>query len=255
MMMALNPSFGRTLKIGGAGALTQLLRQVAPAFKDDTGITLEVIPGLGSSGANNALVDGKLGIAVAGRDLRETEIARGLRVAASFRTPFGFATSRPGPDGLKSTEIAALHRADKATWPDGMPVIFTVRPVDESDTIVLVGSFPGMAEALRHMRKRRDLPVATTDQENANIAEKVNGSLIAVSLVQILIEKRNLRLVSIDGVAASLETYESGAYPYAKPLHLVTPSTMSPEAEAFLAFLAKPATIALLRRSAVVVVK
>jgi phosphate transport system substrate-binding protein len=251
----LSPAFARTLKVGGTGAVTELLRQLAPAFKDDSGIELDVVPGLGTSGANSATIDGKLGLAVAGRDLREKELAKGLKVVATLRTPFGLVTSRPGPDGLKSTEVAAFYRADKPVWPDGMPVLLTLRPVDESDNIVLGSLFPGMAEALQHLRQRRDLSVAATDQDNADAAERVKGSLVAASLVQILTEKRNLRFLAIDGVMPSLEAYENGSYPYGKALYVIAPSAMSPEAEAFVAFLAKPATTALLRRVAVVVGK
>src|SRR5476649_2774159 len=100
-MMLLNPAMlsaasGATLKVGGTGATTALLTQLAPAFKAETGIDLDVVPGLGTSGANNAAADGKLGLSVSGRDLRDKERAKGLKVAATYRTPFGLATSRTG---------------------------------------------------------------------------------------------------------------------------------------------------------------
>ena len=250
--MALNPAWGGTLRIGGTGAATELLIQLGPAFKADAGHDLEVIPGLGTSGANKALGDGKLGIVFSGRDLRDKERAAGLKVATTFRTPFGLVTSRPGPESLKSADIAPLYRAEKPVWPDGMPILITLRPTDESDNIVLGELFPGMAEALQHLRKRRDLSIAATDQDNADMGEKVKGSLISATLAQIVSEKRNLRFVSIDRVAPSLENYLNGSYPYGKSLLVVVPSTISPEAEAFIAFLAKPAGATLLRRAGVI---
>jgi hypothetical protein len=44
----------------------------------------------------------------------------------------------------------------------------------------------------------------------------------------------------------------NGTYPYPKPLYLVVSAVVSPEAEAFLAFLARPATEALLRQVGVI---
>jgi phosphate transport system substrate-binding protein len=252
LMMAVSPALGETLKVGGTGAVSELLIQLAPAYKAETGMDLQVIAGLGSSGALNAVADGKLGMAVSARDLSAKEQARGLKVATTLRTPFGLVTSRTGPDGLKSTEIAKLYGANASAWPDGTPILITLRPADESDNLVLAECFPGMAEALRHLRKRPDLSIAATDQDNANIAEKVPGSLAGASLTQIVTEKRNLRFVSIDGVAASLENYENGSYPYGKTLYVVVPPAIGPEAVAFLAFLAKPATQALLRNAAVI---
>lgn len=241
-----------TLKIGGTGAASQALRQTAPAFEAETGIVLEVVPSLGTSGGNAAVANGVLGMSVAGRDLKKKETAQGLSVAATFRTPFGLATSRNGPDDLKSEEIARLYRADKPVWPDGTPILIALRPVDESDNIVLGSFFPHMAEAIQHLRERHDLSIAATDQDNADVGEKTKGSLIGVTLTQIMTEKRNLQFVSIDGVAPSLEGLANGSYPYGKTLYLVVPSVVSPEATAFLAFLARPAGESLLRKAGIV---
>ena len=119
--------------------------------------------------------------------------------------------------------------------------------MDESDNIVLGELFPGMTQALQRLRKRRDLSFAATDQDNADMAEKLKGSLNSATLTQIVTEKRKLRFVSIDGVAATLENYQNGTYPYGKSVYVVVPSVISPEAEAFLAFLARPAARSLLR--------
>lgn len=255
MTVALTPALGGTLRAGGTGAVTELLLQLGPAFKADTGDDLDVIRGLGTSGANSALIDGKLGIVFSGRALRDKERAAGLELATTFRTPFGLATSRTGPEGLKSAEVAQLYRADRPLWPDGTPILITLRPIDESDNIVLGELFPGMAEALQQLRKRRDLSIAATDQDNADMGEKAKGSLISATLAQIVSEKRSLRFVSIDGIVPSLENYLGGSYPYGKSLHVIVPSAISPEAAAFIAFLAKPATKELLRRAGVIAAK
>jgi len=255
LAMAAGPAWSQTLKVGGTGAVTVLLGQMGPAFTADSGIVLDVVPGLGTSGGLNALADGKLGLAFSGRPLRDRETARGLRVAAALRTPFGFVTSRPGPDNLEKGAIVPLFRADKPVWPDGTPVLIHLRPADESDYVVLGDLFPGMNEAVQRLRRRRDLSTAATDQDNADMAERVKGSLTAASLTQILTEKRNLRFVWIDGVAATLENYLNGSYPYGKHLYVVEPASPSPEARAFLAFLAKPAGEVWLRRAALIAAK
>ena len=250
--MILSPAFARSLKIGGTGATNGLLAELAPEFKAATGITLEIVAGLGTTGANNAVIDGKLDIAFTGRELRDKERAKGLKIAATFRTPIGLVTSHESPVGLKSTEIAALVRADRPVWPDGTPILIILRPADETDYIVLGEHFPGFAEALQHLRKRRDLSVAATDQDNADMAEKLKGSLTSFTLTQLVTEKRTLKFVAINGAAASLENYQNGTYPYGKHLYLVVPSVVSPEAEAFIAFLAGAVGEALLQRGGLI---
>jgi phosphate transport system substrate-binding protein len=246
------PASADTLKIGGTGAVTEMLMQIGPAFEAETGVGLEVIPSLGTSGANAAVANGVIDISVAGRDLKDKETARGLTVAGTFRTPFGLVSSRPGPDDLGADEIASLYTADRPTWPDGTPVLIILRPVDESDNIVLGQVFPGMTDALAQARLRADLSIAATDQDNADMAEATNGSLVAATLTQITTEARHLRFVSIDGVAPSMESYLDGTYPYGKTLYLVVPGDISPKAAAFLAFIGSPSGVTLLRNAGIV---
>lgn len=250
-LAAIDPVSAQTLRMGGTGAATEMLRQIAPVFKAETGIALDAVPSLGTSGGNSAVADGVLGLSVAGRDLKEKETAKGLRVVATFRSPFGLATSRLGPDALQSNKIAELYRADKPLWPDGTPILIFLRPVDESDNLVLGELFPAMADAIQHLRKRRDLTIAATDQDNAEIAEKTKGSLIGATLTQIMTEKRNLRFVSIDNVALTMENYENGSYPFEKTFYLVAPAEIGPEAASFLAFVATPAGTSLLRQTGI----
>lgn len=252
LLMAVNPAWSQAIKIGGTGSSIELLRRLAPAFKADSGITLDVIPGLGSSGANRALMDGKLGLSVAGRDVRDKEVAKGLKVVTTFRTPYGLASSRPNPGDIKSAGVTAFYGADEPVWQDGSPVVIILRPVDESDNILIARLFPGMADVLMRLRKRRDITIAATDQDNADLAERAKGSVIMTSLAQTITETRKLHFFSIDGVAPSLEALEKGTYPYAKIFYVTAPQTISPEATAFLAFLAKPAAQAILRGAAVI---
>ena len=108
-----------------------------------------------------------------------------------------------------------------------------------------------MVEAIQQLRKRNDLSLAATDQDNAEMGEKAKGSLVSATMAQITTEKRNLRFVSIDGVAPSLEGLQNGSYPYGKTMYLVVPTVVSPEGSAFVAFLGKSAGEALLRTAGI----
>jgi phosphate transport system substrate-binding protein len=184
--------------------------------------------------------------------LRDKELAQGFKVGAIFRTPIGLVTSRREPENFKSGEIAALLASDRPLWPDGTPMIIILRPADETDYTVLSEHFRGFAGTLTHLRTRRDISIAATDQDNADMAEKLKGSLTSATLTQMLGEKRNLKFVNIDGVPASLENYLNGSYRYGKPLYLVVPRDISPEAKAFISFLATPTGEALLKKGGLV---
>ena len=232
------PVAADTLRMGGVGAATKLLPHLFAAYGHDE---LDVIPSLGTGGGLRALADGLLDVAVAGRPLEPQELAKGMTQAAAIRTPYGLITSHKTPVSLKSAEIAEIYKAPKATWPDGTPIRIILRPKSDSDTAVLGGMFPNMTAAIEAARQHREVPLAATDQDNAEMAEQMPGSLAGATFTQIKVEKRRVRFVSIDGIEPSLENFERGVYPFAKTLYFVLPPTKNPAAERFLTFLHSPA--------------
>jgi phosphate transport system substrate-binding protein len=241
----IGPANANTLRAGGLGAVTKLLPVLYAGFGDAA--TFEVIPSLGSSGGLRALAEGALDIAVSGRPLNAEELKQGMRVVLTMRTPFVLVTSHPKPNGLKSADIAEIFRAQKSTWADGSLLRVILRPKSDTDTSILGGMFPGMVSAIESARTRQDVTIAATDQDNADAAEQIPGSLTGSTLTQIKTEQRPLRLLSIDGVAPSLEALEGGAYPFSKTIYFILPAKNNPSAEAFVAFLRSPAGQAMLR--------
>ncbi len=242
---------GEILRVGGTGGVNEMVKSLGVLFAAETGITVELIPSLGTGGGNNAVADGVIDLSISGRPLNAAETAKRLTVAAEFNTPFGLVTSHPKPDGFKSADIAQLYQSDKPLWADGKPIRIILRPTNDSDNGVLGQMFPGMAAAIAKVRNRADLSVAATDQDNADMAEKIPGSLVGATLTQIKMEKRNLRFVAIDGVEPSLENYEKGGYPFGKSLFIVLAAKKSPTGERFLAFLSSPKGLAALREAGI----
>jgi phosphate transport system substrate-binding protein len=237
------------LRIGGNGSVMAMLPAVFAVFARAEEDKLEVIQGLGHGGAMRAATDGLLEVAIASRPLNSKELAQGLTSVLTFRSPFGFVTSHPGADGFKSSEIADLFKSAKARWADGSPMRIILRPRGASDSLALGELFPNMKAAIEQARRRPDIPVATSDEDNTQLAEQVTGSLTAATLTQIMVERRNLRFVPIDGIEPSLESLESGSYLYQRTLYFVLPAKRSAAAERFIAFLRSAEGKAALRAS------
>ena len=225
------------LRVGGTGAGLAMLTHLGGSFTQRTGITVAVVSNLGSSGGLNALAEGVLDLAVSGRTLKPTELASGLVQVATMRTPYVLASSHPAPLGFTRHEVTAAYTAERAVWPDGAPLRIILRPRADADTPLLAALFPGMEAALNQARHRGDAPVAATDQDNADLAERLPGSLTGMSYTQVALERRNLRLVPLDSVVPTLEAFESGAYPHGKVLRLIQPRQPSAAAERFVQFL------------------
>jgi phosphate transport system substrate-binding protein len=235
-----NSASADTLRAGGIGASTAMLPPLFAVFNRNSEHKLEVIPALGSSGGLRAAADGVLDIAMSGRAIKPDEEAQGLTQALAVRTPFVLVTSRSHPAGQKSADVANLYMSPKAAWPDGSPIRIILRPVSDSDTPALRAMFPGMVPALEAAHKRSDIPTAATDQDNADLAERILGSLTTSTLTQIQMERRKLSIIPIDGIEPSLENLEHGAYPFAKTLYFILPAKKNPVAERFIAFLKTP---------------
>jgi phosphate transport system substrate-binding protein len=234
------------LRMGGTGAATAFLPELFAAVEQRQAITLMLVPSLGSGGGLRALQDGVLDVAVSGRPLTAAEIKSGLTQVATIRTPFVLVTSLARPNGFKSTEIADIFQSERASWADGTPLRIILRPKSDSDTPVLGGMFPGMAAAIEQARRRPDIPTAATDQDNADLAERIAGSLAGSSFTQIKMEQRNLRFVAIDGVGPSLANLQNGTYPFGKPLFFVAAARTTAATDRFIAFLRSPAGAAAL---------
>jgi phosphate transport system substrate-binding protein len=236
------------VKVGGAGAATELIRTLGAKFATSED-KVEIVPSLGSTGGLRAVQAGMLDIAVAGRQLNNEEITRGLVDRLAIRTPWGFATSRSEPNGLASTSIADIYLSQESRWVDGMPIRITLRPKGDSENQMMIEYLPGMTAALDQVRMRGGIPIAATDQDNADWAERVAGSLVSITYTQLLMEKRKLRMIAIDGVEPTFENFESGRYRFGKTLSLVTGAKPSAAALRFIAFLASPQGQAALRET------
>lgn len=244
-------SVAEAIRVGGTGSATEMLRHLGAQFAADSETRVEVIPSLGSGGALRAASSGILDIAVSGRELTAEESAKGLTHVFTVRSPYGFVTSRRAPAGLKSADVARLYGSEHSKWEDGTPVRIILRPRNDGDTALLGSLFPGLGAAIETARLRPDVPTAATDQDNADITERAAGSLAAASLVQISLEKRNLRFIALDGVEPTLENFENGKYPYGKTLYFVLSPTKKQSAESFISFLRSPRGLSALRESGI----
>jgi phosphate transport system substrate-binding protein len=241
------------VRIGGTGMGLEAVRLLVAAMNDrGVGVAANIMPSLGSSGGIDALLEGALDIALSARPLKPTETAKGGREAACVRSPFVLATSRAMATGFKRAEVAAVFADPGAVWPDGEPLRIVLRLRDDSDNLFLADNFPGMAAALQAARKRPDVPVAATDQDNAELAQKVVGSLAGMSLLQIEAERLSLKPLAIDGVPPTLDNLLAGTYAPSKTLCLLLPRQPTEDALRIVAFARSAAGIGIFKATGAV---
>jgi phosphate transport system substrate-binding protein len=243
------PAAAATLYMGGTGAASEPLRLIGARFTTKTAIPVEVIPGLGSSGGINAALEGVLQLVVSGRELSPAEAARGLAPMLTVCTPYVLATSHPAPGALDSNSVAAIYMQAAPKWPDGVPIRIVLRPKAESDNATLIALFPGMGQGIAQARTRDSVPIGATDQDNADLAEQISGSLIGSTYAQILTEHRALRFVAINGTLPDIAAMETGRYPFVKRLFFIAARRTARGAGDFLEFLGSPDGVRAMREA------
>lgn len=225
------------LRLAGTGGAMPMAEHIAAAYLAVSGTKIEVIPGLGSKGAIQAAADGAIELAISARELTTKEAALGLTAVPIARTALVFVASRTRPTGLESTELTSIFSSPDPKWADGSPIQLILRTTQDGDTLILEGLIAGMHEAIETARLRPEIPVASTDQDSADLAEQLTGSFVQAGYSQIVTEKRNLRFIAIDGVEPTLENFETGKYPYEKVFYLVYAGPYEAAAKHLLEFL------------------
>jgi phosphate transport system substrate-binding protein len=225
-----------TIIIGGTGVVDELMRRASAQFTPRTGIEIEVAQNLGSPGGIRALEEGVIDLAISTQFPNEEQRARGLKVVFTRHTPFVWVTSHPFPQSMTLADIIDAYTTGK-TWPDGTPIRVLLRGRHSPDTALIERLWPALGAAMEKARKKADVPVAGNDPDNADLAEHTPGSLTTMTALQVISENRNLRLITLDGVAPTLENFDRGIYKYAKPLAFIVSAHVKPATKRFLDFL------------------
>jgi phosphate transport system substrate-binding protein len=229
-----------TLRIGGTGSALGGMQRLADAFMaDNPDVRVVVLPSLGSGGGIKALIAGEIGLSVSARPLKPEEAAQGLIERQYATSPLVFATHPDtAADDVTLSQLVSVYRGDTTTWPDGTRLRLVMRPAAETDTAFLRTLSPEMDEAVTAALERADLFVAINDQDNATALEQIRGSLGLIALSQLKSENRDLKPLTLDGIAGTPETLVNGTYLYAKSFYIIDRPQPTVAGTAFVEFLA-----------------
>jgi phosphate transport system substrate-binding protein len=224
------PAAAEPIRLGGTGSGLGTMQRLAEAYaRKDPSVRIVVVPNLGSSGGIKALQAGAVELAVTSRAPKTEELASGLQAFEYGRSPFVFVTNGRSSGNTISRHLAAQYFSGRISqWPDGTPVRLVLRPATDGDTALQEAFSAEMAEAVKAAHARPGMVIANTDQDAADEAQRLPGSLATNTLALLLSEQRHLRVLTLDGIVPSVKTLADGAYPYHKPLYLVRRAADAP---------------------------
>ncbi|MFM9939846.1 MAG: PstS family phosphate ABC transporter substrate-binding protein [Hyphomicrobiaceae bacterium] len=238
--VGLTPSYAESIKVGGSGGGLRILQLLGLDYaKKHPGDRIEVVPSLGSAGGIAAVNGRAIDLAVSWRSLNAKEVSWPLHEIPFLETPFVFATTHSQGGSIARDDITKIFGGTLSTWPDGSPLRIILRPKSDSNSLFMVENIPGMQAALEQTRQRTDVPTAASDQDNLVLADKTEGVLTGISLLQLQGDPgHRLKVLAIDNVVPSLDRLRDGTYPYRIRMRVVFAHTRTPATERFLTYLA-----------------
>ena len=234
--------------IGGTGAALGAMQALGEAYTATAPNTrVRIVPSLGSGGGIKALAAGAIQVAVTSRPLTEEERAKGLTERELIRTPFIFAVhQKAAVSGASLAELAEIYAGTRGTWKDGSKTRPILRPATDIDTEVLSAMSPALRVAVKAAHQLPGKNIAVTDTDTADEIERVPGALGTSTLILVKSEKRALKALDVEGVAATVPNMRSGRYPYQKSIYIVVAGNSGAAAKAFTAYAASPAVAPLI---------
>jgi phosphate transport system substrate-binding protein len=199
--------------LNGTGAAMSVMKIIAISFeKKNPSIQIKISSAVaGSGGGIRGLLANKLDVAISARALKPDEQKQGLKQWVFARSAFVFAVSKKNTQESHLTlqKLVDIYSGKTIHWPDGNRLRLILRPKADSDTLMLRAMSGSMDQAM-------------TDQQCANMLESIEGSFSTSMLSLIIAEKRQLKVLPIDGVYPSHETVKNGSYPYHKKFRVIT---------------------------------
>jgi phosphate transport system substrate-binding protein len=230
-----------TVRVGGTGIGLAFMRQAGERLRAvEADLKTDVLPSLGTNGGLKALIAGELDVALSARAMKADEAAKGLVEGYCVTTALIFASSRPDPAGVTAARLPSLYAEPQPAWPDGRPLKVILRARSGSENPLVVEKVPAMASALEEAYRRPGMPIGASDQENAELVERTDGSLGLMSLMQVVTEKLKVYPLPFEGVKPTPASIGDGSYPMPLKLCLVLPAKPSAGALRLIRFLQEP---------------
>jgi phosphate transport system substrate-binding protein len=239
------------VRVGGTGSGGRLIALLADEFRrTNPDIEVSVVsPPLGSAGGVRALLSGNIDLAIRALPLSAEQRAR---LGAEFelaRTPLVLATQDRRAQGFGLAEVADIYGGRLTKWTNGVAIRVILRSEYEAETGLLRAMSPDIDREVRNALRRKGMVIAENDLDAIGLIERIEGSIGTTTLGLVKTQNRNVTVLTLNGVAPSVTTLASGAYPWFKPLYVVTSKSPSPGTIKFLAFVRSAKARDIIRRA------
>jgi phosphate transport system substrate-binding protein len=231
-------AFGATEKIvvTGSSTVAPLMLEIGKRFeRQNPGVQVDVQSG----GSSRGIADVRSGLAAIGM------VSRALKTEEQSLTGFviakdgiGLILNSANPvKSLNEEQIKAIYTGRIVNWKEvggSDKAITVVNKAEGRSTLELFSNYFGL--------KNSDMKAQVVIGDNQQGIKTVAGNVGAIGYVSIgsaeyeVTHKTRIKLLPLNGVAASVANVQNGTFPLSRPLTLVTKATPEASVRRFIAF-------------------
>ncbi len=195
------------LTISGSGTTTPILSAVKQAFEADVpGYSLNVLPGTGSGGGVEGIVQGKLDAAAMARPPKDTEVAQGVEYVEFGQSGMAVYTHPDvGVTELTKAQVTAIFSGEITNWSQAggadQAIILYVRDEDDSSMQALRQAIFGDAQVLETAQ------VLTSQADMQVAVAGTSGSVGLGSWSTVLATGTDVQAITLDGIQPNDPSY------------------------------------------------
>ena len=236
-------TWAENLEIKGSTTVLPIAQKAAEAFMKVYPDVNVSVSGGGSGNGIKAIIDGTTDIADASRFIKDKEVALAVEKGV-YPVPFGVAYDCIVPVVHPSNPVANLTKDQlKAIYQGKIKNWEELGGLDKKIVVISRDTSSGTYEVWEKiiMKKERVYPGALMQASNGSVAQAVAKNTYAVGYVGLSYLNKDLKSLTVDGVAASAENAMSGAYPVSRVLYMFTKGWPTGTALKFINFVMHPA--------------
>jgi phosphate transport system substrate-binding protein len=213
--------------------VTRLLGRIFMRRHPNVKIRIETV---GSTNGVALAAAGTVHLGLISRPLRDAEKGRGLTFVPYATTPVVIAAAPDVTDtAITAADLLSFYRGTKFQWSSGRAIVLVTREDGDSSVAALKRLMPGFAEAYASGSHRAHFTYSEPMMHEALLTFPFAIGLS--DLGTITLERLPIKVLSIDGIAPTLENIASGRYLFTKTLGFVWREGVLPDsARSFIDF-------------------
>jgi phosphate transport system substrate-binding protein len=244
-------SIADTLLFAGCDSNIPVTRMLARVFMQkhpNVRIRLETI---GSTNGVALAAAGVIQLGLVSRPLRDSEEKLGLAFLPYATTAVVIGAAPGTPDAaLTARDLLSFYRGTKLQWKSGREIVLLTREDGDSAVTSLKRLMPGFAEAYAAGSHTGHWTITYSEPTMHEALMTFPFALGLSDLGTITLEQLPIKMLSVDGIAPTLDNVASGTYPFTKTLGFVWRKDVLPDsARSFVDFVQSPEGTAILTSS------